>query len=58
MDTEVQHDHIGLKLPHDLAEEVRRAAEASERSVSAYVRLAIRERLEREDGNGQARSQT
>ena len=42
---------IGLKLPHKLAQEVRRRANEEDRSASAIVRRVLRAALEREDEN-------
>ena len=38
-----------MRVPHDLALQVRRSAEAEERSMSGVVRHALRQAFEREE---------
>jgi len=39
---------IAVRLPEDLRDAVREVAEANERNMSAEVRVALREHVERE----------
>jgi len=42
---------IGVKMPQELVEQVKRVAERNERSVSAEVRVAIKEHLAKIGGD-------
>ena len=46
MKTPSETTHTTLRLPIDLLEDIRQHAELDDRSVSSFIRLAIRQALE------------